>query len=217
MRAIVRAQRHRAPSAAALHYPRMRLFIGIPLADAVVTELQAIIRGLPQHTDTLRWTPPESWHITLEFLGNTTPPQHDLLLAQLAQIRHTPVVLCLREFGIFDRAGVFQIGVQLTPPLIALQSLVAAAVAHCGFKPDTRRYNPHITLARAKGDNRAQQLRALQMRLKRPPALPAFSAAEFLLYESHLSEAGAIYEVLARFPLAAQPAAPGACVPRTCS
>lgn len=221
MRAIVRARPHRAPNGVALHYLCMRLFVGIPLADAVIAGIEALIRGLRAEPNTLRWIPPESWHITLEFLGSTTPLQHDLLLAHLAQIRHSPVVIGLDEPGIFDRASVFHIGVQLTPPLIGLQHMVAASVARCGFSPETRPYNPHITLARAKGEGRARQLRAFEMRLERAPELPSFTATEFLLYESRLSQAGAKYEVRARFPLRFplidQPAAPGDCAPRICS
>ena len=211
MRAIVRAQRHRAPSAAALHYPGMRLFVGIPLAAAPIAELEALARRLRPHSDFLRWVPPVSWHITLEFLGNATPQQYEQLITHLAEVRHTPVFIQLTEPGCFERAGIFHTGVALTPQFATLHGLVATAVARCSFTPETRPYHPHITLARAKGNGRAQALHALHAQLAHTPAFTRFIAGEFLLYESRLSPTGAEYEVRARFPLAAQPAAPSTC------
>ena len=45
----------------------MRLFAGIPLAAAVIDELSAISIRLRSNDDGLRWSAPESWHITLQF------------------------------------------------------------------------------------------------------------------------------------------------------
>ncbi len=53
----------------------MRLFVGIALADAVVRELESVVARLRSSDSGLRWTEPDSWHITLQFLGNTTPEQ----------------------------------------------------------------------------------------------------------------------------------------------
>ena len=189
----------------------MRLFVGIPLGSAASSALEALVCRLRPHAKDLRWTAPASWHFTLEFLGAATPPQYDQLLIHLAAVRHAPIAIHLDRPGIFDRAGVFHTAIARTPPLAALQSLVAAAVALCGFVPDARPYHPHITLARAKGPDRLRTLRALEPYIAHTPTLPGFTAHEFLLYESHLLPAGAEYEVRARFPLRVQPAAPSTC------
>ncbi len=73
---------------------RMRLFVGIPLADAVARELAAVVGRLRSSesaalrgSDGLRWTEPESWHITLQFLGNSTAEQLECLKARLGEVR----------------------------------------------------------------------------------------------------------------------------------
>lgn len=81
-----------------------------------------------------------------------------------------------------------------------LQKRVVSATQKCGFVPEERAYHPHITLARAKSDGR-KRLKELKDRIQAAPTLPAFSATEFLLYESHLGPGGAKYEVRGRFPL----------------
>lgn len=180
----------------------MRLFIAIPLAESLLAELAALCGRLRSKDDSLRWSAPESWHITLQFLGSATAEQFDCLTTRLARVRSVPLPVRLDGLGIFDRAGVFLVKVELTPDLTALQERVTEATAHCGFMPEDRPYQPHITLARSKGDCGRQQLKALQTSAPAKPAFSGFTAREFLLYESHLGPGGSKYEVRQRFPLA---------------
>jgi 2'-5' RNA ligase len=178
----------------------MRLFIGIPLADSVRAVLMRLIARLSPATN-LRWSEPDSWHITLQFLGNTTPEQYPCLIARLGELRFPPVPIHPGELGIFDRAGIFYAAIDPTPQLISLQQRVVSATAFCGLEPESRPYHPHITLARSKASNRARQLRDLQSLVGVQPRFPRFTAQEFRLYESHLSSAGSTYAVRHRFPI----------------
>jgi RNA 2',3'-cyclic 3'-phosphodiesterase len=183
----------------AAHHGAMRLFIGIPLSPTVAAELAALRRRLERPGENLRWSAPESWHITLQFLGASSEPQYDCVLAGLGAIHATPVPVHLEAPGFFQRAGVFHVGVRTTPELLALQRAVLAATAGCGFEPEDRPYSPHITLARNRG--REDGIRGLKPRLGPAPELPGFTATELLLYESHLGPQGSRYEVRAHFPL----------------
>lgn len=183
----------------------MRLFVGIPLSAAVTGELTAVAARLRSREDGLRWAATESWHITLQFLGNTRPEQYECLIAHLSKLRSRPVPIRLGELGFFDRAGIFYTGVALSPELDSLQHRVVTATSQCGFVPEARAYHPHITLARAKGEGRGRPLRSLETKIGRQPSFSPFTAAEFLLYESHLSRTGSIYEVRHRFPLTPAP------------
>lgn len=172
------------------------------MAEAAAAELSTLVERLRPRGDGLRWTDPASWHITLQFLGNTQPEQLVCLLKQLAEVQAAPVAIQLAGLACFERAGVFHVGIEPTPALAALQQRVVAATAHCGFEPETRPFHPHITLARAKGQGGGQQLGDLMTRLRQPPAFSRFTASTFRLYESHLLPRGAEYEILAQFPLA---------------
>jgi 2'-5' RNA ligase len=179
----------------------MRLFVGIPLAAAVIDQLSAISVRLRSNEDGLRWSAPESWHITLQFLGNTGQEQYDCTVARLAEVRSHAFTIRLEELGLFERAGVFFAGVSLTPELLALQQRVTAATGPCGFIPETRPYHPHVTLARTKGKGRLRGLDELKARIHRQPAFSGFVAQEFVLYESVTKPTGALYEVRERFRL----------------
>lgn len=183
----------------------MRLFVGIALADAVIRELTSATARLRASggstSGTLRWTTPDSWHITLQFLGNTPPGQFACLTAQLGTVRSAPVPVELGALGCFDRAGVFFADVTATPALAMLAQRVVAATARCGFVAESRPFHPHITLARAKGQGRGAGLRALAGGIRNQQRFSRFTAREFLLYESHLSASGAQYQVRSRFLL----------------
>jgi 2'-5' RNA ligase len=183
----------------------MRLFVGIPLSAAVLAQLASLTARLRRKDDALRWTAPDSWHITLAFLGNTAPEQLQCLAPRLAAIRSPQISIQLGDLATFPRAAVFFAAVQVTPPLLALHQSVAAAILPCGFQPDARPFHPHITLARAKGQSPAKSQSsnpaALSSRLPRQLAFAPFTAREFLLYESFLEPTVARYEIRAHFPL----------------
>ncbi len=179
----------------------MRLFVGIPLAELAARELRSAVRRLRSPADGFRWMAPESWHITLEFLGNASPEACQSLTMELGKLHLPSVPIRIEKLGLFDRAGILLAAVQPVPELLLLQERVSAAIRPCGFIPESRPYQPHITLARAKGKGQRQNLDELQARIGRQPAFTRFVAREFFLYESFLGPAGSRYEVRARFPL----------------
>jgi 2'-5' RNA ligase len=176
----------------------MRLFVGIPLAVEVIEQLSAVSMRLQTGEDGLRWSAPESWHITLQFLGNTR--EYECIVARLRELRSPPLPVQLEGLGFFERAGVFFAGVRRTPELEALQKSVTAATGLCGLVPESRPYHPHITLARSKSKG-VTALRALKGKIHREPTFSGSLAEEFVLYESVPGAKGSHYQVRERFPL----------------
>jgi len=179
----------------------MRLFIGIPLAAPVIEQLEKISIRHRMEGDGLRWSTPESWHITLQFLGSASEAQYECIVARLHEMRAAPVPIELEELGFFDRAGIFFAGIAITPGLVALQQNVIAATCPCGFTPEDRPYHPHITLARSKGRRNATGLTKLKARIRHQPKFEPFVAEELLLYESFTRPTGSQYETRERFRL----------------
>jgi len=173
----------------------MRLFIGIPLASEAVDALDRLSHTLRSANDNLRWSSPATWHITLQFLGETSDEKYGCVTQHLGSIQ-SPAV---HGTGFFDRAGVFFAGVSVSPELRRLERLVAAATAQCGIVAEDRPYHPHVTLARAKGDEKLRALRKLKSRVEGDLEFPSFTAQEFLLYESFIDTEGARHEVRERF------------------
>lgn len=179
----------------------MRLFLAISLPFEVIDALDRLSHSLRSANDSLRWSSPETWHITLQFLGETSVERHNCIIHQLADIHSPAVPIWLHGTGFFDRAGVFFAGVNVSPELRRLEKQVVAATSRCGVIAEDRPYHPHVTLARAKDDRRIDAFRRLKTRAKPDVEFPAFSAHEFQLYESFLGREGARHEIRQRFPL----------------
>jgi len=182
----------------------MRLFIGIGLPGAA-TEALAQVRARFESAghgagSGLRWSAPDTWHVTLQFLGQASAEQAACVTAHLGTLRAAPFTVRIEDLGFFDRAGVFRAGIPLTPELLALQQQVVAATRACGFVPEDRPWSPHITLARTKG--RAPLKKAVER--GRVMLASEFTASEFLLYESFPGQEGSRYEVRARFALSSE-------------
>jgi len=179
----------------------MRLFIALPLSPTVCGEIAYVSERFMSADDGFRWTEPAAWHITLQFLGNSSAERLADLVANLGKVNPQALPVQLGGVAFFDRSRVVFLEVELSPELIALQQKVVQATSHCGFLPEERPYHPHITLARAKRKLRKEQRRALDAKMQRQVRFSKFVANEFLLYESFLGSESSRYEVRARFLL----------------
>lgn len=91
----------------------------------------------------------ENLHATLVFLGGTNRDQRLCVEAVADGIRGAAFDLRFDRFGYFRRPQVAWLGCTATPP--ALTRLVAAlggGCDACGFPPENRRYEVHLTIAR---------------------------------------------------------------------
>ncbi len=125
------------------------------------------------------------------------------MVEKLRAVRAARAPVRVEGLGFFERAGIFWAGVVQTPELLALQQKVTAAMRHCGFEPEARAWNPHITVARAKGRRATKALAPLRKTVEdsKMDLRAGFTAAEFVLYESLPRPEGSRYEIKARFSL----------------
>lgn len=177
-----------------------RLFLAVPLSEALRRDLAGALRRhgpLPG-----RPVPPESWHLTLRFLGDTPREALDRLRGEMARASlGGPFALRFGGYGAFPRASratVLWLGVEAgAEPLGALAEAVEAAVRRAGFSPERRPFRPHLTLSRIRTPENASSL------LERlPPFREAMPVEAVVLFRSHLGHGPARYEALERFSLA---------------
>ena len=193
----------------------LRAFISIDLpSDArialaeIQTELsrRATATGLGR---AVRWTRPESIHLTLKFLGDTpadlVPRLGDRLRGGLA--RACVLSLRLSTLGVFPNARAPRvIWVGLAGDLASLDQLqrsVEDAVSPLGFPAERRPFSPHLTLGRvveAASPRSREELGRLVLEAS-PPAAVEFVVGEVSLMRSELTCGGAIYSRLDSFTL----------------
>lgn len=173
-----------------------RLFVAIRPPEHIRTHLLSIMGGVAG----ARWQDDDQLHLTLRFIGNADRHQANDVAETLAAIRFSPFQISLAGLGQFQRKGrtdTIWAAVQPRDPLEQLHRKIDRAGVAAGFPAEERAYLPHITLARfgrGGGDTEGFILRHAGL-----PS-PSFTVEAFALFESHLTQSGAHYEIAAEYP-----------------
>ena len=192
---------------------RMRVFVGLDIDPEIRERMTRYLEGVRGFAPDARWVKPESFHVTLKFIGEQKPEQVEQIKRELAKVRATRLEVSFRGDGFFPgprSPRVFWLGIEAGEQLPRLAKEVDEAVARTGVPREKNEYQPHLTLARSgsgspkpqPGELPSPPLRRLAEKLKDMPA-PDFgtmTARVFCLYESKLSPGGARYTKIARFP-----------------
>ncbi len=165
-----------------------RLFVAVWPPEDVLDRLAALERP---EVEGLRWTTRDQWHVTLRFLGE----------AEVAPARAALAGVDLPAARAVLGPGVDRFGRRIVHvPVAGLGTVaggVVGATAGLGQPPDDRPFHGHITLARV-ADRSRVDLRPFTGRA----VAAEWQVDAVCLVESRLSQKGARYEVLHRFPVA---------------
>ncbi|HZB90534.1 MAG TPA: RNA 2',3'-cyclic phosphodiesterase, partial [Stellaceae bacterium] len=116
-------------------------------------------------------------------------------LLQIRPLRFDVMLAGVGRFG--DR--MLWVGVDKSAPLVHLRDKVESALVRLGLEADTRRYAPHVSLARLRNAGEAKVQAFLQEHaMFRAGPVPV---DHFSLVASYLTKSGAIYEDQADYPL----------------
>ncbi|HKV88256.1 MAG TPA: RNA 2',3'-cyclic phosphodiesterase [Candidatus Dormibacteraeota bacterium] len=173
----------------------MRAFFGLPVPDAQRVELGRHLAACAAKAPEFRWVSEANLHLTMRFLGNVTEELVAGVASTLSEQKLHGFDVELGHMGAFKRGRLVRvvwIGMeQGLEPARGLASIVEAACVGAGLEAETRPFQPHLTLARARGRDGAPL-----PPLPDPPRLPPWRATGLVLYQSHLGRPGAVYEPL---------------------
>jgi len=179
----------------------MRVFLALDVPMAIRSQLVLQQFLMPVK----RKQPPENFHITMVFLGETDRLRLEDLDAALMRLELDPFVLHLEGLGLFGGAKAHNLHARVAPnpDLSALYEKLLRLARASGFAPESRRFAPHVTLAYLKpGTFHQPELEAAVARDAGFCSDP-FEVSELLLYRAHLRSDGAQYDVLERYPFSA--------------
>lgn len=178
-----------------------RLFLAVPLTDAVVEAIEAVTAQVRDHVPprSVRWTRAGQHHLTVRFLGDTDPERVDELSTSLAAMARgaRPMTPTLADVGAFPDRGdpaVLWVGLRGDDNLHALtawQAHIEQQVQALGWPAESRPYRPHLTLGRVRRGVRLGS----SWRQVSPPAIPV-PISELRLMRSELASGGARYTTL---------------------
>lgn len=174
-----------------------RLFIAIrppgDVRDVMVDAMEGI--------EGASWVDEEKLHLTLRFVGEVERPAANDLAAALGQIRWPPFTLRVEGVGHFTRKGqpsALWARIPASAPLEGLRQKVESECEAAGLGRETRRFTPHVTLARI--GRSSGPIGGWLSSFGDLHAGP-WEVREFVLYESHLGHAGPFYEQVTAFAL----------------
>ncbi len=183
----------------------MRLFLAAEVPQSHKREIGRAVESLRSRLSGVRWTSPQTWHLTVKFLGEV-PEERAEELSRLvgAAAEHIPALeTALTRLGAFPsprRARVLWVGLEdAGGTLAALAELLESELGGAGFRRELKPWRPHVTVGRLRAPAPVgEALEAMTPNVLEAPSFPIF---EIVLYRSHLHPGGVTHDALERFPL----------------
>jgi 2'-5' RNA ligase len=175
-----------------------RLFTGLEIPPDIGAELALYRGGLLG----ARWADPANYHLTLRFIGDVDHGVARDIASMLAEERPRAslriTIDALSTFG-GARPRALLARVAPTPELTRLQADHERLMRRVGLDPETRKYTPHVTLARLRDVSPGDVAGFIAMRGHFPKL--SFTAERVVLFSARESVGGGPYLSEAAYPL----------------
>jgi 2'-5' RNA ligase len=187
----------------------MRVFLAVPPDPEWVERARALVERVRRGSPPASWTRPESWHLTLKFLGEVSAETAEAFGRAIEPALAAAASGSLVSRGALLRPGRGRprvLGVGFAEGSGGLASLADVASAaerasrEMGGEPETRAFRPHVTLARV----RAPWPREAVERYAREAdawSFPDWPVRRCVLYQSRLAPTGAVHTPLREWAL----------------
>lgn len=174
-----------------------RLFTALEVPADIGAQLACLRGGLPG----ARWIDAENFHVTLRFLGDVDDRTANEAALLLDGIAREPFQISIGELDAFggDRPRSIIAKVKPSKELLDLQAEHERNLRRAGLSPESRKYTPHVTLARLR-DVKPRDV-ADWLATRGGARRLDFEARRFVLYSSRASSGGGPYVLEESFPL----------------
>jgi 2'-5' RNA ligase len=176
-----------------------KLFIAIKVPMALTANLAQL---QPPATLGIRVVDPNQMHVTLHFVGTANV---DALATALQPIAVKCFPLDFEgvwHFSSADGSTTLWAGVRASPELLDLHQQIASVLKREGYQLETRRYSPHVTLARGGSIVTAQAIAEFLSR-NADFQISNVAISGFCLYSSMMTNSTPIYTIERHFPFVA--------------
>ncbi|HEV8486925.1 MAG TPA: RNA 2',3'-cyclic phosphodiesterase [Blastocatellia bacterium] len=187
----------------------IRTFICIEIPETVKERIADLQRELKQIDAQVSWVKPANIHLTLKFLGPVAP-------SRMAGVRHaveraagscSPFEVEVSRTGCFPsprNPKVLWVGLSNIPnQLQQLHQAMEDELARAGFARETKRFSPHLTIARVRSPRGAPAVAERLIASTFPGQ--TFSATEVIVMRSDLNPSGSVYTPQALIQLGQRP------------
>jgi len=181
----------------------LRTFVALEIPSAAKATIAETVQSLRAVFPGLRWLHTDTIHLTLRFLGDSSPDALACLEPRLAASAAACPAADIRVAGLGmfpDRGGprVLWLGVELPESMLQLQRQVEAAAVESGFAREDKPFRSHLTLGRWRERTRRPELPSID--------IGPIAIRSLVLYKSELRTPHAVHTPLATFALRNTPA-----------
>ncbi len=174
-----------------------RLFTALEIPEDVGLALSGYRGGLSG----ARWIDAEHYHVTLRFLGDVDEDTAQEAAYLLGKVRRAPFDVHVETLDVFGgarpRAIIARVGA--SPAIVELQAEHERLIRRTGLAAESRKFIPHVTLARLR--DASPRAVADYLGLRGGPTQLSFRAEQFVIYSARDSVGGGPYVVEAAYPL----------------
>ena len=188
--------------------PKLRTFLAVPLDTALRRRATAVMTALQAVPGEVKWVDSPNLHLTLKFLGEVeTRDIPDVCrVAGQAVADLAPFTFEVHGVGAFpnlQRPRTFWLGAREGhEAMVTLAERLDTALQTLGFRRESRRFEPHLTIGRLRQGGRTSPELVAELQQRSDLAIGSMKVSEVIVYSSDLRPSGPIYDVLARLPLA---------------
>ncbi len=173
-----------------------RLFIGLEIPEFVKDQIEKHKKEIYGFQPGLRWEPKEKIHITLKFLGETEPSLVPEIKNRLRELGKDQKAFNLRiiKYGLFYRQGnpsILWAGLKHSPLLAQFADKINSELAPLGFRKENRKFKPHLTILRLKGNEDRRKIEDFVHYYFNPLT---FTADNLVFFRSKLQPGGSVYK-----------------------
>lgn len=184
-----------------------RTFVAVELPVPVVRRATQLAEQLSTSQALVKWVEPESFHITLKFLGEVSPEGIAAIGRAIQRgVCSLPPFECeYRGAGAFpsaERPRTVWLGTRAgTEEFVQLHDAIDEQLGQLGYRMEHRRFRPHVTLGRVRRSFLG--LRALGQLIAEHADFEAGTArvSQVIVFSSRLTRQGPQYKQLASIPL----------------
>lgn len=184
-----------------------RIFVAIDLSDEAGTLADAYVQNLRNDFRELRvgWEKKEKFHLTLKFLEEIEEKEIAALIKAVESVAavipafRLQIARCghfgkrILWLGVFDESG----------NLSKFHQLLERECGEIGLPRETKRFNPHLTIARLREPHKSSGLIKTHLERDFPPV--EFTVSEIIVYQSLPASAGSQYSKIKSMTLTGRP------------
>jgi 2'-5' RNA ligase len=185
----------------------IRTFVAVEIPEEIRHRAAALVEQLKGAQAKVNWTELTTVHWTTNFLGDVSDTEIPVICEQVAAAAKpfTPFELEVRGVGAFPDVGrprTIWLGAgEGKEPMIYLQTALERHLATLGFRPEARRFQPHLTLGRVRSGSSGLYQLADLIRKHADFDAGVMGVDEVVVFSSRLERTGAVHGRLGGAPL----------------